>query len=167
MCKLIKLTQNKYAIVDDEDYDDLIKWKWFATKQAKTYYAVRTARLSGKQTTIRMHRYLLNAQTGDEIDHKNNNGLDNRRKNIRFCTSTQNKGNCRKYTSIRYGNKYKGVKANYKRSKNNPWAAVICYKGKGIYIGVFKTEEEAALAYNKKAIELFGEFAKINKIEYP
>ena len=89
--KEIKLTQNKIALVDDEDYELASSKKWYAAKDHNTYYALSKESIgNGKVKTLRLHRFLLDAKIGQEIDHENGNGLDNRRENLRFCTHAEN-----------------------------------------------------------------------------
>ena len=87
--KLIPLTQGKFAIVDAEDYDRLSQYKWQAEKHKTTFYAKRKS----KYKSIKMHREILKPSNGMICDHKNHNGLDNRRCNIRLCTHAQNQHN--------------------------------------------------------------------------
>ena len=156
--KEINLTQGMICMVDDYDYDELIKNKWRVRKCGKKYYAVR----EGKRTypgrkTIYMHRFILNISDQKiQTDHINSNGLDNRKANLRQCTPSQNNANRLRKEGAKQ--KYKGILPNHGK-----WAAYLFYK-KNNYLGVFDTQEEAALAYNKKAIEVFGEFAKLNII---
>jgi len=159
--KRIKLTQGKWALVDDSDFERLNQWKWFADKQGNTFYAVRnSATINGKQTRIRMHRVIMNTHEGMETDHADRNGLNNQKHNLRICTKSQNRMNRKKY--VKNSSKYKGVTwAKYAKK----WRARIQINIKAIFLGHFLLEEEAALAYNKKAKELFGEFAYLNKIK--
>ena len=99
----------------------------------------------------------MNAPAGMQIDHINGNGLDNRKVNLRLCNSSQNQRNARKRKSGT--SRFKGVDW-HKESKK--WRARICVNRKRIHIGRYKSEFEAAQAYDKKAIELFGEFASLN-----
>ncbi len=155
--KLIPLTQNKFTTVDDEDYGWLSQWKWYADRHLNTYYARRGQRKDSKTYIIRMHRLILNAQKGQQIDHINRNGLDNRRSNLRFCTSSQNIQN---QTTMRSGtSRYKGVCWD---KYFNKWEARVQLQPKRYLIGRFKNEIEAAKAYDTKAKELFGEFARLN-----
>lgn len=159
--KRINLTQNKVAIVDDQDYDWLSRRKWYAHKGTHGYYAVRNSKkCEGKKHLIRMHRAIMGLQYGDkqEIDHINHNGLDNRRCNLRVCTHRQNGYN---QTSKTGSSKYKGV-SWYKPYKK--WESYIDTNGKRQKLGYFDNEIDAAKAYNDKAKELFGEFACLNKI---
>lgn len=153
----IPLTQEKFAIVDDEDFNWLNKQKWAVHKIYKSiYYA--TSKIEGK--SVRMHRLILGLKSGDGIktDHRNGSGLDNRRCNLRKCTNAQNGYNQRKLQR-KTSSKYKGV---HKPLKSNKWVASIKFNYKNIYIGQYDNELNAAKAYDKKAKELFGEFACIN-----
>jgi len=157
--KKIQLTQNKICLVDEEDYNWLSKYKWYAHKEGSNWYV--TGREIGNKKIIRMHRLILNPPNDMQIDHIDGDGLNNQKNNLRICTLQQNRMNQRP----RPGNsKYKGV---YCIKKNNipfRWHSHLNINNKRINIGYFKTENEAALAYNKKAIEVFREFAKLNII---
>jgi hypothetical protein len=149
--KKIKLTQGKFALVDDDDFDYLNQWKWYAHKNGYVFYAGRA--LGGK--SIKMHRTILNNPVGMEVDHRNGNGLDNQRKNLRVATRTQNHANVAKLKNNTSG--FKGVSYN-KASKK--FHAYIRTGGKNSKtIGYFETAEEASFAYKKAAVEIFGEFA--------
>jgi len=151
--KKIKLTGKhgigKVTIVDSDDFEMLNKRPWHLNANGYVRGAVKK---DGKSTTIPIHRVIMNAQKGQEIDHKNNDKLDNRKENLRFCTRSQNNAN----QSVRgKTSKYKGVFFHKKRGK---WASSFDYK----WIGYFDDEIEAAKAYDVKALERYGEFAKIN-----
>lgn len=156
--KQIKLTQGKVALVDDEDFELLNQWKWYANKKCGFCYAVRHFKaISGKRDKKSMlHRQIMNCPEGLEIDHINHNGLDNKKSNLRICTRSQNQPNQK---AKKHSSKYKGV-SWHKASKK--WQAMIVYNNRQIYIGLFDSEIEAAKAYDKKALELFGEFACLN-----
>ena len=146
------MTSNGYGvIVDDNLYDFLNRWRWKYGRN-RVY---RNTWESGKRKTISMHRLIMDTPLGLECDHKNLNKLDNRRENLRNCTSTQNSWN--KGISSRNRLGYKGVRKNGKR-----WAAKIITNGKAIHIGQFDSIEEAALAYDEFARELCGEYAHLN-----
>jgi len=151
--KLIPLSQGLFAKVDDEDYEWLNQWKWCALEDDNTFYAMRRA---GK--TILMHSIIMQTPVGMEVDHKNYNGLDNRRENLRLCTRSQNQHN--KSSTNTYG---RGVQyySGYGKKK---YRAKICKDYKCTYSKCFHTALEAAAAYNKMAIELFGEFACLNDL---
>lgn len=149
----IPLTQGKFALIDDADHPKVGGRKWF---YHKTGYARRNYWVNGKCKTELMHRTILDAPNDMEVDHINGNGLDNRRSNLRICTHAQNIHNSDNSSNT---SGYKGVGKHLGR-----WAAYICFQGRQTTIGRFGTPEQAALAYNNKAKELFGEFAKLNKI---
>lgn len=154
--KLIPLTQSKFAIVDDKNFEWLSQFRWYASKGSCTYYALSTFGKRPNRQNILMHRFILNVPKGKQTDHRNHNGLDNRECNIRICTHAQNVRNQRK---TRGTSKYKGV---YWRKDDKRWQAGLNYKSKTVYLGCFKDEIKAAYAYDKKAKELFGEFAHLN-----
>lgn len=156
--KRIKLTQSKFALIDKKDFNRIKNYKWCVCHlERRQCYAV--SRINGK--VIPMHRFLLNL-TNPKIqsDHKDGNGLNNQRYNIRIATNQQNSMNQRLQLRPK-SSKYKGVTWDKNRNK---WMTKIKFNQKGIHLGRFKTQEEAALAYNKKAKELFGKFANLNKI---
>ena len=151
--KLIALTQNKCAIVDESDYEILSQHKWCVQKHSRTYYATR----SSKGKMITMHRLLLDPPEGMCCDHKNHDGLDNRRCNLRLCTNAQNMYNQR--LRIGCSSVYKGVSWN---RNNGKWRADIQFEGRLRHIGYYDYQIDAAIAYDDKALELFGEFAYLN-----
>lgn len=155
--KTIKLTQGKFAIVDDEDFLRLNKYKWCAQKIKNNWYAVRTINRKTQKQKFYMHREILGLKSGDsDVDHINQNGLDNRKANLRFCSKQQNRANT---TSCKGTSKFRGVHWVTNRFK---WAAIIKFNGQIKFLGHFVNEIKAAKAYDKRAKELFGEFAKTN-----
>lgn len=88
----IALTQGMVALVDDEDYEELNRHKWYAkkTSDAGSFYAARFQRINGRPTTIYMHREIMNCNNGMEVDHRDGNTLDNRKEKLRTCTKKQN-----------------------------------------------------------------------------
>ena len=155
LSKTGKRYANKYfALVDDEDYDYLNQWKWCAKKDKTTYYAMRTIWINGKPNGILMHRLVIKANNGMMIDHKDMNGLNNQKFNLRICTQSQNRMNGR----ARGKSKYLGV--CYRDNKYI--MAVISINGKQKKLGTFKTEEEAAKRYDEFAKIYHGEYANLN-----
>lgn len=154
--KAIPLTQGLATIVDDEDYDWLARWKWCAHKDGHTYYAQRGKWVDGRVVILSMHRLILDLGPDDMCDHKNRDGLDNRKENLRLCTKSQNGAN--RISTSRHG--YKGVHLR----QGKYWSAQIKVNRETVLLGSYKTCEEAALAYNKAAQQYFGEFARLNEV---
>lgn len=149
-----KYGEGKFVLVDNQDYEKLIKYSWYCHKMKTTEYAERR---SGEKH-YKMHREILEAPSGTFVDHKNGNGLDNRRSNIRLCTSSQNA-----YNKVQKNNTsgYKGVfKDHRNRRKYKIWWASITVNKIPINLGHFYTAEEASQAYKKAALKYHGEFAK-------
>ena len=158
--KRIPLTQGKFAIVDDEDYEDLMQFKWCAFKSGNNWYAKRDIRNSdGKRRQERMHRHILGLKYGDKhlTDHISHNGLDNRRAKIRICTNSQNCRNRQPHKDS--ASQFKGVTWHKDRKK---WQSRIYAIGKKISLGLFCDEIEAAKTYDIAAIKYFGDFAYLN-----
>lgn len=154
--KYIELTQNKKAIIDDEDYILVDQYNWYCNNSG---YARTNICAGGKQCQILMHRLILNAPVGVQVDHINLDKLDNRKCNLRLCNNAQNQYNTNKKPCNISG--YKGV-AYVK--ENGKWMARIMVNGKIIYLGIFTDVIDAAREYNKAAIKYFGEFAKLNML---
>jgi len=136
--KKIHLTQDKVAFVDDADFEVINQYKWYAQKDGSTYYARRDFRISKtEKVSVSMHQCLIGIVKERIIDHRNHNGLDNQRFNLRHITNAQNLWNRRK----------KGRGVRY-RSNRKKWESSIWHLGKYIFIGLFKTEYAAEFAYN-------------------
>jgi hypothetical protein len=158
--KEIPLTQERVAIVDDADYGELSKFKWYAhhDKRVDIWYAERTSYKAGAKKVIKMHRQILGSDCeGKIVDHWNHNGLDNRRENLRPCTYSENQQNQKTQNRATKGSKYKGVFRDHDK-----WVSLITVNKKKITLGYFTTEAEAANAYDKAAVEYFGNFAHLN-----
>lgn len=151
MVKKIPLGSRKYpghyALVDDEDFDFLNQWKWYAKKGRYTFYACKSGSSTKKpRPHYKMHRCIMGYPKG-MVDHINGNGLDNRRCNLRIVTPRQNCQN----QHVKRASKYPGVRFH---SQNKNWIAEIQTKGIRRHLGVYKTEKEAFKAYRAAVHEL-------------
>lgn len=158
--KQIDVGRGLYALVDDCDYPELCKYKWCALKhRTGRFYAITNS--GGK--SVLMHRLIMKARTfSEKVDHLDGNSLNNTRENLRIATNAENMRN----RGIAGHNKT-GFKGVIKRSdrRTKIYKAQIGVDGKTIYLGCFNTAQEAAIAYNEKAKELHGEFARLNQVE--
>lgn len=163
--KKLRLSKNKWALVDVEDFERLRQFNWICTTNTSkknisvgklfTVYAFRwTPRKQYKRCRIYLHQEIIGSKY---IDHINGNGLDNRKKNLRKCSRSQNQANRRsKYTSTL---KLKGV-FRIKYKTKNPYRANLQHKGVMYYLGVYPTAKQASEAYMQKAKEIHKEFAR-------
>ena len=154
--KLIKLTKGYEAMVDDEDYERVMQYKWHVWISPHTVYAKYSAYPFGhkRAITVRLHRFIMNAPKGIEVDHIDLNGLNCQKYNLRLATrSLQN------LNRDHYGqHEYKGVYP----TKLGKWIAKLRCNYKNYYFGTFETIEEAAKAYDKGAIKIWGNNARLN-----
>ncbi len=149
--KYIILKDGQKAEVDDEDYDMLSKFKWHCLNgYAKSF---------SERHILAMHRLVTHAQKGLEVDHLNGNRLDNRRSNLRVCTKSVNLQSRKLPKNNTSG--YRGVFFQPK-SIFHPWHTHIAFNKKIIYVGSYTNKKDAALAYDLKAVELYGKLAKTN-----
>lgn len=158
-CRLIPLSQGQHAIVDADDYEWVSQWGWWAKRHGKGYYAVRVDFPSPgvRIDNVKMHCQIHPPLEGMETDHFNRVGLDNRRKNLRDATRSQQAQNRSLHRSNTSG--YKGVHWAKNLSK---WAARISVNGKRVVLGYFDDKFLAAMAYDAAAIVNYGEFAQLN-----
>ncbi len=158
--KKIPLTQGKFALVDDEDYDFLMQWKWCYAKDKNAGYAVRSStKKEGYKRTILMHREILKLHGLAQGDHRFGNRLDNRKKNLRPATHAQNM--CNRLPTGKGTSRYKGVSWSKTSIK---WKSAIAVGGKDYHLGYFPKDKEveAAKAYNVAALKYHGKFARLN-----
>lgn len=139
MAREIPISKGYVAIVDDADYPLLSSIRWFAKIKSNTVYAYHR----GRHGKFSMHRKILNPPSGLEVDHRNRNGLDNRRENLRACTHSENMLNSKSFTSQR------GITFD---KCHNRWKARILRDGKRVSLGSFLNETDASNAY-RKAVE--------------
>lgn len=140
------------CLIDNDDFDKIKQFEW---KINKGGHAVAYCRSLKKR--VFMHRIINRTPYGMDTDHINQNPLDNRKCNLRTATRSENVQNKNKF--IKGHSVYKGVTKDKKS-----WIARIGYNNKKLYIGRYKTEKDAAIAYNQKALALFGCNAYINNI---
>lgn len=158
--KKIQLTQGKVALVDDMDYAWLNRRKWYAKQYRCIYYAQRSIGGRRNRKLELMHRVILELHAGDkrQCDHRDGDGLNNRRTNLRICTGMQNIQSSRKRTTGT--SKYKGV---HWFRRDGKWYSKIQIRGKQRHLGGFESEIDAAKAYDKAALICFGDFALTNE----
>lgn len=158
--KIVPVTPNTFAIVDDDDYGMVIRRRWSLNGKGDRGYPQSWSRGGAKsRTRVLMHRMILNPPADAWVDHLNGNRLDNRRSNLRVCDASQNGANRSKANRRKHTSRFKGV---CRDSARNLWAARIEARGKQIYLGRYEQEEDAARAYDNAAKEHFGEFAYLN-----
>jgi hypothetical protein len=161
--KEVPLTKGKAALVDDEDYLEVSKYKWLLTRGNSKFYAGRDVIIAGRKTRLLLHRELLGAPRGLVVDHKDGDGLNNCRSNIRLATKSQNQQNQRAQARVGKHSRFKGV--SYQAdSSDRPWKAYIFVGDVKVSLGHFQREERAAQAYNSAAVRYFGEFALLNDV---
>jgi len=163
--KEIILTQGKVALVDDDDYEYLNQWKWCANKARNTYYAFRSMKINGKWAVGTMHQFMMNQPKGMQVDHKDDNGLNNQRGNLRICTNQENHMKMKPADAIRGRPKSSLHKGVCFCKQTGRWSASIKMNGKVKWLGRHIHEIDAAIAYNEAAKKMFGVFARCNAIK--
>ena len=159
-CRQVPLSKGQFALVDAAWYETVIQVPWSAKWSASGYYAAHNMRHNGKDVTIYMHRFIVNAIRGVRVDHRNGATLDNRRHNLRDANAKGNKHNQRGQAGSR--SIYKGVS---RYGDSCMWVARIGVgDARRVYLGSFTTEELAAAAYNEAALRYHGEFARLNTL---
>lgn len=156
--KRILLSQSKVALVDDRDFEWLSQWKWHAhCGPSGKWYALRWDGPKGRRVLRRMHREIAAICGMREVDHKDLDGLNNQRHNLRPCSHSQNAANRAAYKINTSG--FKGV---FWHPKNRTWFAQIRVNKRAKYLGCFEDKVQAAKAYDNAALKYFGNFARLN-----
>lgn len=148
----IPLSKGQYAVIDEEDHARVAVHRWHVMTRRRTSYG--ESRIDGR--TVLLHRFLLDAPPGLQVDHVDGDGLNCTRANLRLCSVRENAHN--RSRSPRNTSGYKGVFRDGRR-----WRAQIMEHQRGVSLGTFGTPEEAARAYDQAARERFGEFARTNE----
>jgi hypothetical protein len=160
--KEIPLTRGLFALVDDEYYNFLMQWKWYATPGKNTFYAVRNRSRDRRKDSkgskiVHMHRVIMKTRDDEQVDHIDHNGLNNQRCNLRNCTAQQNTINSRPYSESGYRGVY------YQKRHNKVYIrASIVINGRAPHLGIFKTEVDAAMARDRIALLYLGDYAYLN-----
>lgn len=161
--KLVYKSEVLDLLVDDEDFDRIAILPWNIKNSHNTKYAHTWFYDTSPRRRVMLHRHIL-GEPDSWIDHIDGNGLNNQKENLRLCNPIQNARNARKVAKAT--SCYKGVWAD-----RNKWRSQIMVNGTRLPLGTYNSEEHAALAYNEKAKELFGEFAVLNEVamvpDYP
>lgn len=155
------LVLGKYALIDAEDAERVlaVNWVYEKNKRSGKEYVHRGAIVDGKNTTVYLHRFVMNAPKGVHVDHKDNDGLNCQKHNLRLATAAQNHQNMKVDRSSAVP--FKGVTYCRRRNRRRRFRARL-YGAGGASLGFFLTAEEAAKAYDAKAREMYGEFARLN-----
>jgi len=156
----IPLTQNKVALIDVADWELISQFKWCAAKEGTSNHWVAIADIGNKRY-VKMHRLIMEAKEGDEVDHENRDSLDNRRSNLRLVTEAWQQNANKEKRSSKTSSIYKGVCWDSSRGR---WTAYIDKNRRRKFLGRFTNQIDAAKAYNEAAIEMFGEFALLNEV---
>ena len=153
----VPLTKGKVAIIDEADDKRVLAYSWCAmvTKKGK-WYAKRKIIIDGKHTSQLLHRFILDAPAGVDVDHRNGDGLDCRRDNLRKASPSQNAAN---RSTKEHTSRYKGVSWDKRAAR---WRADLRYGYRSITLGRFESEEDAARAYDRAARRYHGVFARLN-----
>jgi hypothetical protein len=158
---MILKIKNYNITIDDEDWDLIKRYNWHLANKKGTIYIMAFDKINDKKVTIQLARVILNAPKGKIVDHINGDTLDNRKHNLRLADKRTNAQNMRSNKNT--SSEFKGV--CWSKHKNK-WRANIFYK-KQIHLGYFKSEIDAAIAYNEAAKKFFGEYARLNIITNP
>lgn len=153
----ITLHTGEVVLIDDADYPLVSQYNWHRSRQGRNIYAIAHVWKGGKRTTISMHRLIM-GESALVVDHINQDGFDNRRSNLRWATTQQNRRNGRPHKARRFKGVYLLHSGRYRKS----WQAQLRVEGRIQSLGYYATEEEGARAYDAAVKRLYGEFANLN-----
>jgi hypothetical protein len=158
----IPLSQGYEALIDDTDYDLISHIAWYADVRpdGNVYARGNVTLFDGKRTTVQLHRIIMDAPAGVQVDHIDRNGLNCIKSNMRLCTDSQNKCNATRLQSEN-GTGYRGVR----ETRSGRYEARVNVRGENVYRELFDDPVEAAKAYNTAASKHHGEFAILNEIK--
>lgn len=158
--KTVSVSNGRVALVDDEDYKWISRFKWHAVLMGRGFYVMRNRRISDGPGpgTILLHRAILEAPASFEVDHRNGDGLDNQRKNLRLATSQQNQRAFQRKAAGKTS-RFRGVCWHKAAEK---WSAQLKISRRKIHLGLFSDEEAAARAYDSAVRVAYGEFSHPN-----
>jgi hypothetical protein len=149
-------------LVDDDNYEDLMQYNW---NLSPIGYARRSVWADGKNSVEYMHRRIMDAPRGSDVDHKDLNRINNQKSNLRLATRSENMANMRKIKNPTARSKYKGVSYLDRPKLKKKWMAYIKLDYKTYYLGYSETENEAAHLYNQFAEQIYGTYAQLNDIK--
>jgi len=152
----IKTTQKKYFTIDERDFKKISQFRWYAVFDGYNWYVATTIRVGNKRRLLKIHTLIMNTPRGMEVDHKDNNGLNNSRSNLRVCTHQKNCLNRRNRKDNSSG--FKGVSWSI---RNKKWVARIQVNGKRFNLGYFNSKEKANEIYIKNSKKYHKEYSKV------
>lgn len=159
----ITLPTGQTTMIDETDLDLVSARSWSALPAGKKTYARVTVKKAGRSKSLLMHRLIMDPPEGFQIDHRDGDGLNNRRSNLRICTASENRCNQGKLGG-NHSSQFKGVSWNREKKR---WQALLAYEGRREFLGYFTNEYDAAQAYNFAASTLHSAFACPNTIPQP
>lgn len=153
----VPLSRGKVALIDPEDAARVLRHRWTASYGKAGWKAYFSHSINGKTHSVYLHQLVMGHRKGLMIDHRNGNGLDCRKRNLRFCTNSQNSQNRRRKKNNQTG--YKGI---FLIKETGMWVAEIVVNGVRHRLGRYRSSEEAAHVYDDAARRLHGDFAALN-----
>jgi hypothetical protein len=153
----LPLTQGKVALIDDEDFERVKCFKWYASKNGRSWYAMSWPTIDGKRRTLCLHRVITSCDDGFEVDHINHDGLDNQKHNLRVCKAGDNRKNVRRHRDSKHPDK-----CVYWNKDRKYWWITITYNGRRMSLYSYHDRLIAVMCYDFAAKYLHGQFASTN-----